>query len=131
MEEYRYVLYLDGQKSTTGSQSLVWMKDFIDKIFDPNSVFNKNRSLCEILDTQTNTIAYSMTLEQWKKENNNDEKIEEFTDEQLKAIKSLEKALKKCANVNLKFYTEGDCVFAYNRNSKAEMGINAASTFDI
>lgn len=96
MEEYRYILYTDGQKSETCSNNLDWIKEFIDKIFNPNNtIFNKKRSLCEVLDVQTNTIAYSMTLEQWKKANNNDEKIEEFTDEQLKAIKSLEKALKK------------------------------------
>jgi hypothetical protein len=93
--EYRYILYTDGQKSETCSNNLDWIKEFIDKIFNPNdTIFNKKRSLCEVLDTKTNTIAYSMTLEQWKKENSKDEVIEEFSDEELKSIKSLEKAKK-------------------------------------
>lgn len=129
--EYRYILYTDGQRSETCSNSLDWMKEFIDFVFDPNSVFNKKRSLCEVLDTKTNTIAYSMTLEEWKKENSKDEIIEEFSDEELKAIKSLENALKKCANAKLKFYTKGDCVFAYKKGFDVERGINTSSTFEL
>jgi hypothetical protein len=130
--EYRYILYTDGQKSETCSNNLDWIKEFIDKIFNPNdTIFNKKRSLCEVLDTKTNTIAYSMTLEQWKKENSKDEVIEEFSDEELKSIKSLEKALKKCSNAKLKFYTKGDCVFAYKKGSDEEIGINTSSTFEL
>jgi hypothetical protein len=131
MEQYRYILYTDGQKSETCSNNINWIKEFIDKIFNPsNTIFNKKRDLCEVLDTKTNTIAYSMTLKQWKEENIKEEINDEFTIEQLKAIKSLERAFKKCKEVNLMFYTEGDSLMVQDSdNEKLEKLISTSQSF--
>jgi hypothetical protein len=117
LEEYRYILYTDGHKDETYSHDLEWMKDFINKLFNP--YIHKKESLCEVLDTKTKTVVYSKTFEQWKKENvQEQEDKEDFTIEQYKAIKSLERAFKKCSNTNLKFYAEGDSLIVTSTDNK-------------